>query len=259
MEPDKSISHKIISHKIIEVKNLTAGYKDFILFNDISFHVNSGEIFVILGGSGCGKSTLLKLMTGLVKPKKGTINIQGKDIASAGLNDKLEILRGIGVAFQSGALFGSMTIMENIKLPLEEFCHLPGTAMDAMARMKLQMVGLGDYVDFMPNALSGGMKKRAAIARAMALDPAIVFLDEPSAGLDPVTSAEIDKLIKELRSSLGITFVIVTHELDSIFSIADRVIMLDKKTRSIIATGDPRELKENRDNPLAYNFFNRIA
>lgn len=244
---------------IIEVKQLTAGYKDFILFNNISLKVNKGEIFAILGTSGCGKSTLMKLMTGLLKPKKGSILIQGQDLAGAGIDQRISILKGIGVAFQSGALFGSMTVLENVRLPLEEFSHLPQKAMDAIARVKLSLVGLGDYMDFMPDALSGGMKKRAALARAMALDPAIVFLDEPSAGLDPVTSAELDKLIKELRASLGITFVIVTHELDSIFSIADRVIMLDKSTRSIIATGSPLELKQKKNDPLVYNFFNRIA
>ncbi len=244
---------------IIDVNHLTAGYKDFTLFDDLSFHVNPREIFVILGGSGCGKSTLLKHMTGLLKPQKGTIELLGRDIASAGLTQRIKILRSIGVAFQSGALFGSMTVLENVKLPLEEFSRLPETAMDAIARMKLALVGLSDSVDFMPDALSGGMKKRAALARAMALDPAIVFLDEPSAGLDPVTSAGLDRLIKELRSSLGITFVIVTHELDSIFSIADRVIMLDKSTKGIIATGAPHELKQKKENPGVYNFFNRIA
>ena len=243
---------------IIAVNRLTSGYRDFTLFDDISFHVNPGEIFVILGGSGCGKSTLLKHMTGLLIPQKGTIEIQGRDIASAGLRQRLEILRGIGVAFQSGALFGSMTVLANVKLPLEEFSCLPAPAIDTIARMKLNLVGLGDSVDLLPDALSGGMKKRAALARAMALDPAIIFLDEPSAGLDPVTSAGLDRLIKELRSSLGITFVIVTHELDSIFSIADRVIMLEKSVKGIIATGAPRSLKLKKEDPRVYNFFNRI-
>ncbi|ACN17974.1 ABC-type transporter, ATP-binding protein [Desulforapulum autotrophicum HRM2] len=244
---------------IIEVKNLTAGYTNFTLFDNISFQVNPGEIFAILGTSGCGKSTLMKLMTGLFKPKKGSILIQGQELADADLDQRIAILRGIGVAFQSGALFGSMSVIENVKLPLEEFSDLPQGAMDAIATTKLALVGLGEYLNFMPDALSGGMKKRAALARAMALDPAIVFLDEPSAGLDPVTSAELDKLIKALRTSLGITFVIVTHELDSIFSIADRVIMLDKSTRGIIATGGPLELKQDQTKPLVYNFFNRIA
>ncbi|MCP4116172.1 MAG: ATP-binding cassette domain-containing protein [Desulfobacteraceae bacterium] len=243
---------------VIEVNHLTSGYRDFTLFDDISFHVNPKEIFVILGGSGCGKSTLLKHMTGLLTPQKGAIGIMGRDIASASPRQRLEILRGIGVAFQSGALFGSMTVLENVKLPLAEFSRLPAAAIDAIARMKLDLVGLRDSVDLLPDALSGGMKKRAALARAMALDPAIIFLDEPSAGLDPVTSAGLDRLIKELRSSLGITFVIVTHELDSIFSIADRVIMLEKSVKGIIATGSPRSLKQKKEDPRVYNFFNRI-
>jgi phospholipid/cholesterol/gamma-HCH transport system ATP-binding protein len=244
---------------IIKVKDLTAGYGDFILFDNISLQVNRGEIFAILGASGCGKSTLMKLMTGLIKPKRGSIQIQGKELTGAKLDGKIEILRQIGVAFQSGALFGSMTVLENVKLPLEEFSDLPEKAMDAIAKTKLSLVGLGENEDFMPDALSGGMKKRAALARAMALDPAIVFLDEPSAGLDPVTSAELDNLIKALAKALGITFVIVTHELASIFSIADRVIMLDKSTRGIIATGAPMDLKHDQTNTLVYNFFNRIA
>lgn len=253
------MKNEIKNDPIIEVKGLTAGYGSFILFDNISLHVNQGEIFVILGTSGCGKSTLMKLMTGLIKPKKGSIQIQGKELTGARLDQRIKILRQIGVAFQSGALFGSMTVLENVKLPLEEFSNLPEKAMDAIARTKLSLVGLGENEDFMPDALSGGMKKRAALARAMALDPAIVFLDEPSAGLDPVTSAELDNLIKALAKALGITFVIVTHELASIFSIADRVIMLDKSTRGIIATGAPMELKHDKTNPLVYNFFNRIA
>ena len=242
----------------IHVKNLTAGYGNAPVIENISFEVSSGEIFAILGGSGCGKSTLLKNMIGLLPPISGNVFIQGENLTTAQGKEKNRILQNIGVAFQSSALFGSMTVQENIMLPLREFTTLPESAMQNIARIKLKLVGLDAAAQLMPGELSGGMKKRAALARAMAMDPLIIFLDEPSAGLDPVTSAELDQLILDLAGSLAITFVIVTHELASIESIAHRVIMLEKQTRSIVAQGSPADLKKDTANPYVYNFFNRI-
>ncbi|WP_031479623.1 ABC transporter ATP-binding protein [Maridesulfovibrio frigidus] len=242
---------------IIEVENLTCAYGDLVITKDLTFDVRRGEIFIILGGSGCGKSTVLKHMIGLYPPSHGQIIIDGDDIGSAHGKARLDIIRRIGVMYQMGALFGSMTLLENVRLPLEEFTSMPREAMDYVARMKLALVGLEGSADKMPSELSGGMLKRGAIARAMALDPKILFLDEPSAGLDPITSAELDELIRSLSRSLGVTFVIVTHELQSIFSIADRIIMLDKSTKGIIATGDPRKLRDESDIPLVRRFFHR--
>ena len=244
-------------HKIIQVRDLTVGYETDIILENISFDVLEGEIFIVLGGSGCGKSTVLKHLIGLNSPLSGRILIDGEDISNCDETTFKKILRKIGVLYQSSALFGSMTIAENVSLPIKEYTDLPQRSVDTLVKMKLNMVNLNGYENHLPSEISGGMRKRAGLARAMALNPKILFFDEPSAGLDPVTSVELDNLIIHLNKSLGTTMVIVTHELQSIFNVAHRVIMLDKQTKGIIAEGSPMHLKDHSENPFVRNFFNR--
>jgi len=241
----------------IVVEHLVARYGAKTILNDISCEVRRGEVFVIVGGSGCGKTTLLRHMIGLLKPASGRVLIEGDDISQADEEQMRRIQQRIGVSFQAGALFGSLTLGQNVALPLEEYTNLPPDMIELLVRMKLAMVRLDGFESFMVSALSGGMKKRAALARALALDPRILFFDEPSAGLDPITSVELDELIVQVNKSLGTTIVVVSHELASIFTIADRCIMLDPATKSIIAEGPPIELRDHSTDPRVRAFFNR--
>ncbi len=242
---------------IIVVEGLTARFGENTILERVSFQVNRGDILVILGGSGCGKSTLLKHMIGLYRPAAGRVLLNGIDIMTDDERKLHSLKTGFGVLFQSGALFGSMTLAENVGLTLQEFTDLNDETIALIVKMKLALVNLAGYENHLPEEISGGMAKRAGLARAMALDPSVLFFDEPSAGLDPINAAELDILIKSLNAGMGTTMVVVTHELESIFAIAHRVIMLDKSARGIIAEGDPRDLKEHSTDPRVKNFFNR--
>lgn len=238
---------------VVWAQGLAQRFGSRTIFRDVSFTVREREVFVILGGSGCGKSTLMKQLIGLHAPSAGRIELLGHDMA----RERALVLPQIGVMFQSGALFGSFTLLENVMLPLEVFTDLAPEARATVARAKLGLVGLGDAASLLPAEISGGMARRAGIARALALDPPLLFLDEPGAGLDPITSAGLDSLILELRDALGVTFVVVTHELPSIMAIADRCMMLDRAAEGVIAEGKPERLKQESTNPIVRAFFRR--
>jgi phospholipid/cholesterol/gamma-HCH transport system ATP-binding protein len=241
------------------VEGISLGYGEKIVLKNVSFCVEHGQIVTILGGSGSGKSTLMKGLTGLLKPTEGRVELYGKDISGTGTEEWLESARKrIGVLFQSGALIGSLTLAENIALPIQEFSNVPDEILPDIVRLKLEMVRLGGYEGYYPAELSGGMKKRAGLARAIALDPQILFCDEPTGGLDPVISAEMDNLLLELNRTLGITMVIITHDLPSIKAISDWSIMVDRDAQGIIATGSPDEM-ENSTDQRVYDFFHRQA
>jgi phospholipid/cholesterol/gamma-HCH transport system ATP-binding protein len=242
---------------VIEVKDFSAKYGSRTVLKDVNFTVARGEVVVIAGDSGSGKSTVLKHLIGLQRPAGGSVRIDGDDLFAARGVDRDRILRKFGVSFQSGALFGSMTVLDNVKLPLAEFARITGRRADAIALASLQLVGLADSAQKQPAELSGGMQKRAAIARAIVLDPMIVFMDEPSAGLDPITSADLDALIVSLNQLLGMTFVIVSHELASIHAVADRVLLFSGKRHTLVAEGDPTKLGETSGDPWVRAFFNR--
>ena len=239
---------------VIELEHVDAGYPGVKILEDVSFSVRRGEIFVLLGGSGCGKSTIMRHMIGLNAVQGGVLRVLGMEMNR---KNRSRILRKIGVMYQSGALFGSMTCLQNVMLPLEEFTRLRKKERMDKARELLAQVGLADAESKMPSEISGGMKKRVAIARALALEPEIIFLDEPSAGLDPITSSALDDLILQIRKDRGTTFVVVTHELPSIFKIADRCAMFDKARRGMIAIGAPAELRDSSDDQFVRKFFGR--
>lgn len=248
---------KTLSAPVLSVRGLAVGYDRKALLEGVDFDVNRGEVFAILGGSGSGKSTLKRALVGLLAPLAGSIRVDGEEIVGLEGPARSAMLRKFGVLYQSAALFSSMTLLENVSLPLEEFTELPRDAIEIVARTKLRLVGLEGFEDHFPSEVSGGMRKRAGVARALALDPPIVVLDEPSAGLDPITSAELDRLIRELRDALGTTMVVITHELASIYAIADRCIVLDKARRGVVARGTPQELRDQCPDPYVRAFFRR--
>ena len=243
----------------IQVKDLTMAYGSRVIMKDLSFEVQRGKVTAIVGGSGCGKSTLLRHMIGLLEPAKGEILYNGKSFTNAGTAERAEMLRRFGVTYQQGALWSSMTLAENVALPMEQHTRLPPADVRRIVELKLALVGLAGFEDYAPADISGGMRKRAALARALALDPEVLFFDEPSAGLDPVSSKRLDDLILQVCASTGATVIIVTHELPSIFSIVDKALFLDAQTRTLAAEGHPKDLRDNPPSESIRRFFCRDA
>lgn len=241
----------------IRVQDLTMAFGDFVLQRDLTFDIGRGDIFILMGGSGCGKSTMLRHLVGLKRPAKGQVLYSGESLWDAEPADQQRILRTTGMMYQSGALWSSMTLTENIQLPLRQYTKLGAKEIQKIASLKLALVGLAGFEDYYPSEISGGMQKRVGVARAMALDPDILFFDEPSAGLDPISSRLMDDLILELRDSLGTTMVVVTHELASIFTIANNSVFLDAATRTMIAQGDPKKLRDECENSTVRKFLTR--
>jgi phospholipid/cholesterol/gamma-HCH transport system ATP-binding protein len=241
----------------LSLREVECRYGDYVVMSGITFDVAPGEIFFIAGGSGCGKSTLLKNVIGLIEPAAGEIGVFGQSLTHATGDERRAIQSTLGVLYQSGALWSSMTLFENVELPLEIYTDLPAAERRQLAALKLAQVGLADAGHRYPAELSGGMKKRAGLARALALDPRIVFFDEPSAGLDPLTSRQLDELVRQVRDNLGMTMVIVSHELDSIFGIGERMVVLDKAARSMVALGRPRDLAADPAHPAVRDFLTR--
>ncbi len=241
----------------IQVTDLTMAYGSTVIQRDLDFEVNEADIFIIMGGSGCGKSTLMRHLVGLQAPARGDVLYHGRSFWRAPQEERDDMLRRFGVMYQRGALWSSMTLAENVALPLEEYTEIGAPEIRQLASLKLALVGLRGFEGFYPSEISGGMQKRAAVARAMALDPEILFFDEPSAGLDPVSARRLDDLILELRDSLGTTMVVVTHELASIFTIGNNSVFLDAETRTMIASGDPRKLREESSDPRVRSFLTR--
>jgi len=241
----------------IVAEDITLAYGDFVVQRDLNFTVSRGDVFIIMGGSGCGKSTLLKVMIGLKQPTSGDVFYDGMSFWTSGAEGREKTKRKFGTLFQSGALWSSMTLAENIGLALKQYTPLSDAEIREVAAYKLMLVGLAGFEDYYPNEISGGMKKRAGLARAMAMDPDILFFDEPSAGLDPISAKLLDDLILELRDSLGTTIVVVTHELASIFAIGNNSVFLDPDSKTQLATGNPRELRDHHPNDVVRNFLRR--
>ena len=241
----------------IIIKDLTMAYGSFVVQKDLTFTINRGDVFIIMGGSGCGKSTLLRHIIGLKPPAKGSVFYEDVDFWQASPEERDRIVRRIGVLYQKGALWSSMTLAENIALPLREYTDLGPAQINELVALKLALVGLAGFEQYFPSEISGGMQKRAGLARAMALDPEILFFDEPSAGLDPISARRLDELILELRESLGATVVVVTHELASIFTIGNNSVFLDPDTKTMIAAGDPKILRDDTSNPKVRTFLTR--